>query len=251
MYLAGPTAVTLTQTNIALFCKYALMDESILMLLVPIVQGTPLLMIPVWVFIANKTSKRHIYLIGGSLLAMSMAALNFVNSTEAAILLGILIGMPLAVPYLVPISMLPDVVEEDEERTGRRREGVLSGLFTTALKLSVTAGSVLTNLALEQASYVAPSSSCTDQGVFETAEAAQAASVVQVMRWLVGPIPACFVLLAMFAAWRFPITPTSHAERLERQAKAQSAEKVGESENPKAEKQVYSNWEHASTKVVL
>lgn len=79
MYLAGPTAVTLpgsmwalwhggctwlhgktapswvigtmatmacfrdftrlTQTNIALFCKYALMDESILMLLVPIVQG--------------------------------------------------------------------------------------------------------------------------------------------------------------------------------------------------------------------
>lgn len=251
MYLAGPTAVTLTQTNIALFCKYALMDESILMLLVPIVQGTGLLMIPVWVFIANKTSKRHIYLIGGSLLAMSMAALNFVNSTEAAILLGILIGMPLAVPYLVPISMLPDVVEEDEERTGRRREGVLSGLFTTALKLSVTAGSVLTNLALEQAGYVAPSSSCTDQGVFETAEAAQAASVVQVMRWLVGPIPACFVLLAMFAAWRFPITPTSHAERLARQAKAQSAEKVGVSENPKAEKQVYSNWEHTSTKVVL
>ena len=31
-----------------------------------------------------------------------------------------------------------------------------------------------------EAGYVAPSSSCTDQGVFETAEAAQAASVVQV-----------------------------------------------------------------------
>ena len=35
------------------------------------------------------------------------------------------IGLALAVPYLVPISMLPDVVEEDQERTGRRREGVL------------------------------------------------------------------------------------------------------------------------------
>ena len=227
MYLAGPTAVTLTQTNIALFCKYVLKDESVLILLVPIVQGTALLTIPLWVFLGNKTSKRHIYLVGGTLLAVSMAALNFVNSTEAAIALGVCIGISLAVPYLVPISMLPDVVEEDEERTGRRREGVLSGLFTTALKLSVTAGSVLTNLALEQAGYVAPTSSCTDQAeVLETAEPdVQPEAVVQVMRWLVGPIPACFVLFAMFAAWRFPITPANHAERLARQAQAAQAEK--------------------------
>ncbi|CAK9013359.1 Major facilitator superfamily domain-containing protein 2B (hMfsd2b) [Durusdinium trenchii] len=88
MYLAGPTAVTLTQTNIALFCKYVLQDESILLLLLPVVQGTALLTIPLWVLIGNKTSKRHVYFAGGSLLALSMVALNFVNSRSAAIVLG-------------------------------------------------------------------------------------------------------------------------------------------------------------------
>eukprot|EP00913_Durusdinium_trenchii_P016455 g15469.t1 len=221
MYLAGPTAVTLTQTNIALFCKYVLQDESILLLLLPVVQGTALLTIPLWVLIGNKTSKRHVYFAGGSLLALSMVALNFVNSRSAAIVLGVLIGISLAVPYLVPVSMLPDVVEEDEERTGRRREGILAGLFTTALKLSVTAGSVLTNLFLEQAGYVAPSSSCTDEGDVLVIEAdSQPEAVLQVMRWLVGPIPALFIVLAMFAAWRFPITPAVHAERVARRAAA-------------------------------
>lgn len=33
------TPPRLTQTNIALFCKYVLKDESVLILLVPIVQG--------------------------------------------------------------------------------------------------------------------------------------------------------------------------------------------------------------------
>ncbi|CAJ1384554.1 unnamed protein product [Effrenium voratum] len=261
MYLAGPTAVTLTQTNIALFCKYVLRDESILMLLVPVVQGTGLFMIPVWVFIANKTSKKHIYLLGGSMLAASMVSLNFVESLEASLVIGVAVGMSLAVPYLVPISMLPDVVEEDEELTGRRREGVLSGLFTTALKLSVTAGSVLTNLILEQAGYVSPSSSCTASGkVVSTVEPdVQPPAVLQVMRWLVGPIPAMFILLAMFAAWRFPITPEVHAARMARRAASTAQIAKEKMDNVKSEPQEHGsahNEAHEAhdepcTKVVL
>ncbi|CAE7766758.1 mfsd2ab [Symbiodinium microadriaticum] len=218
MYVAGPTAVTLMQSNIALFCKYILEDEAILILILPIVQGTALLMIPVWVVVGQKTSKRHVYMIGGCLLTLAMSCLNFIESTSAAVVAAAVIGVALAVPYLVPVSMLPDVVEADEEMTGRRREGVLAGLFTTSLKLSATAANVLTNFTLEQAGYMAPPSRCEAAGPAALAAPVsvidvQPVTVRQALRWLVGPIPAALVVLATFAAWRFPITPEVHAKR--------------------------------------
>ncbi|CAE7190979.1 yihO [Symbiodinium pilosum] len=225
MYVAGPTAVTLMQSNIALFCKYILKDESILIMILPIVQGIGLLMIPVWVLIGHKTSKRHVYMIGGCILALAMAFLNFIADTTAAVVAAGIIGVALAVPYLVPVSMLPDVVEADEEMTGRRREGILAGLFTTSLKLSATAANVVTNFTLEQAGYVAPSSTCDGSltGIAPLAVTdTQPEAVMQAMRWLVGPVPAALVVLATFAAWRFPITPEVHARRL-----AAKGDKIG------------------------
>ena len=56
--------------------------------------------------------------------------------------------------------MLPDVVEEDEIATGKRREGIYFGFFTIFLKLSVTLAMTFTNLALSASGYEAPVSSC-------------------------------------------------------------------------------------------
>ena len=37
-------------------------------------------MIPVWVVVGQKTSKRHVYMIGGCLLTVAMALLNFIDA---------------------------------------------------------------------------------------------------------------------------------------------------------------------------
>eukprot|EP00501_MAST-03F_sp_TOSAG23-6_P001688 GSMAST32.ASY1.ANO1.1759.1 assembled CDS len=57
-------------------------------------------------------------------------------------------GFSLAVCYLVPYSMLPDVIEADELKTGKRREGQYSGFFVVFMKLSVTGALALSNFVL-------------------------------------------------------------------------------------------------------
>lgn len=218
IYLCGPTAVTLGQSNFAMFCKYVLRDEGFLVILLPLVQGTALLAVPFWVAVSNRTSKRHTYFIGGSVLALSFFCGTFSSSIASTVPVCVVIGIALPVPFMVPLSMMPDVIEDDEERTGRRREGIFAGLFSTALKLSLTIAALTNNLLLEAAGYEAPQSTCgsPDDKKLSPGLDEQPEAVLYVIRALVGAAPAFFVVLAIFFAWRFPITPEAHAQRVKR-----------------------------------
>jgi GPH family glycoside/pentoside/hexuronide:cation symporter len=46
-------------------------------------------------------------------------------------------GVGLAVAYLVPFSMIPDIIELDELRTGQRREGLYFALYVFFEKLGL------------------------------------------------------------------------------------------------------------------
>lgn len=48
-YLCGPTAVVLVQSNLLMFCKYILGDASIIQRIIPCVQVSGLLCLPIWV----------------------------------------------------------------------------------------------------------------------------------------------------------------------------------------------------------
>ncbi|GMH93601.1 hypothetical protein TL16_g12676 [Triparma laevis f. inornata] len=221
IYLAGPTAVVLVQTNILLYCKYILGNEDLVDYIIGIVQGMALIVLPLWNFIGQKYGKKMSYYIGGTILCISLASLYWVEKETTALVVSCFIGSCLGIPYMIPYSMLPDVIEEDELKTGKRREGVYFGFFTIFLKLSVTIALSFTNFALSAAGYVKPSSTC---GVGLTDEEMEAAAalpdtqpdkVISVMRFMVGPCPALFFILAMFMVWLFPISRESHAENAE------------------------------------
>lgn len=213
VYLSGPTAVCLVQTNLLLYCKYILNDEALVDYIIAIVQGMALVMLPWWNFVGRKWGKKMCYYMGGTVLATSLSSLYFIHSKTATIVVSFIAGTSLGIPYMIPYSMLPDVIEEDEIKTGKRREGVYFGFFTIFLKLSVTSAFTATNFALELAGYVAPKSTCG--GGNESSDStilpdSQPERVIQVMRLLVGPIPAFFFCVAMFFVWKFPITRATH-----------------------------------------
>ena len=95
---------------------------------------------------------------------MSLGSLYFIDDKDSAIIVSFVAGTSLGIPYMIPYSMLPDVIEEDEIRTGKRREGVYFGFFTIFLKLSVTTAFTATNFALGLAGYEAPVSTCGGGG---------------------------------------------------------------------------------------
>eukprot|EP01065_Artemidia_motanka_P006024 TRINITY_DN12927_c0_g3_i1.p1 TRINITY_DN12927_c0_g3~~TRINITY_DN12927_c0_g3_i1.p1 ORF type:complete len:755 (+),score=144.09 TRINITY_DN12927_c0_g3_i1:55-2319(+) len=215
MYLCGPVAIVLVQTNLLMFCKYVVKDVGVFDYLVAIVFGTGMLCCPLWSVFAQRYGKKTAFYCGVGMTMSSVFGLFFLDASKgsrsAIYVLSTLAGSGLIVPYLIPYSMLPDVIEADELRTGERREGIYFGFFTIFLKLAVTAALSLTNAVLSAAGYEEPQSTC---GVSADLADTQGDGVVRVLRWLVSPIPCAFFCCALFGAYKYPITREKHREIL-------------------------------------
>jgi len=206
MYLFGPTAAVLLQSNLFLFCKYVIRNPDLIQLVMPGTAVTAGISIPIWTVICYRTSKRFVYLVAGAILVPTLFSMVLITSETAAIIAACCFGSGIMVLYMVPWAMLPDVVEWDVHRTGRRREGMFGSLFAVTLKLSSTLALTLGNLLLEVAGYAAPLSTCG--GVVDDADAGsdtdlarQSKAVPMVLRLLCGVIPGSLVSIALVMAF--------------------------------------------------
>jgi len=215
IYLFGPVGIVLVQTNLLMYCKYVLLDEGLAYRLVIVVFGLGLVCVPGWNSLAQKVGKKTACYLGACTTGFAVLFLAVLTRETAAASYPIaaFAGSSLLVTYLMPYSMLPDVIEEDEWKTGERREGIFFGFFTIFLKLAVTVALAVTNLVLGSAGYEKPMSTC---GMGTKDADTQPDGVLFVLRLLVGPVPACFLAVAVWAAWGYPITRAKHTEMLQK-----------------------------------
>jgi GPH family glycoside/pentoside/hexuronide:cation symporter len=115
-------------------------------------------------------------------------------------------GVGVSTAYLVPWSMLPDVIELDELQTGQRREGVFYAFMVFLQKLGLALALWLVGIALEFAGYVA---SQPGQAIPE-----QPASALLAIRLSIGPLPTAALIAGLVLAYFYPITREIHAEIL-------------------------------------
>ncbi len=172
------------------------------------VQGTALLLIPFWGWVSIRIGKKPVYFIGMLFWLAAQAGLVFLPIGSEAILfaMGIAAGVGISVCYLVPNAMLPDTIEYDELRTGRRREGVYYGFFVFMQKLALALGTFILGQALAFSGYL---SSGPGQPV-----PVQPDSALTAIRIAIGPLPAAALLVGILLTWLYPITKTRHAETL-------------------------------------
>ncbi len=100
--------------------------------------------------------------------------------------------------YVLPVAIVADVFDEDELRTGKRREGAYFGVWTLVMKVSSGLGVGLAGLILPRLGYVAG-------GV-------QSPETLTALKLAWGPGAAVFFLATLIAFRRFPITPERHRE---------------------------------------
>mmetsp|Transcript_98198 Transcript_98198/g.278241 ORF Transcript_98198/g.278241 Transcript_98198/m.278241 type:complete len:596 (+) Transcript_98198:77-1864(+) len=232
IYLCGPTAVTMVQSNMIMYCKYVLKDDTLHEQLIPLVMGTSWATIPLWYKIGTRIGKRGIYFLGAAILCVSCGSLGFISegSSGAVYFSTFLAGTSLAVPYFVPMSMLPDVIEDDEIRTGKRREGIFFGFFTVSLKASTTMAMAASNFLLKVAGYRAPVSTCALGGAAGAVAArdgqgplpgaADFLGVENAIKLLTGVLPALLFFVAIIFAYFYPLTKEKHSELADRSAAA-------------------------------
>lgn len=94
---------------------------------------------------------------------------------------------------LMGLSMLTDTIDYDRRRTGLRREGVLSGLYTSVEKLSFAIAPALAGIYLQASGYIAGGGG----------SAVQPESAINAIYWLISVVPATLSLLSLFVIWRY------------------------------------------------
>lgn len=170
------------------------------------VQLTAMLMLPVWNQLSHRIGKRGVYFAGMVLWIIAQGGLFFLQPGQMTLMytLAVMSGFGVSVAYLIPWSMLPDVIELDELQTGQRREGIFYSFITFLQKVCLGLAIALVLQALEWTGYVQP----TDAVKFPV----QPDSVLLAIRCAIGPIPTIALLIGMVLAYFYPITRDFHAE---------------------------------------
>ena len=206
IYLLSWLTFQFIQNNLLLYVTYWVGAADMFPFLVLTVQVSAIIFLLVWTWVSQKAGKTRVYFWGMSFFVAVLAGIYFLQPGQVGLLfvLGALAGVGVAIVYLVPWSMLPDVIELDELETGQRREGVFYGFFVFLQKLGLSLGVWVSGLILDYAGYIrdAPGQ----------ATPVQPPDVLQALRVLVGPIPAVVLLLSFIVVAAYPITREKHAE---------------------------------------
>jgi GPH family glycoside/pentoside/hexuronide:cation symporter len=207
IYLCSWLSLQLTATIIPYFVKswMGFADPVVTVQVILGVQGTAMAMLFVWSAVSQRVGKKAVYFMGMSLWVIAQFGLFFLQPGQTGFMyvLAVLAGCGVSTAYLVPWSMLPDVIELDELKTGQRREGIFYSLMVFLQKISLGLAIAGVLQGLDWAGYVKPTAA--------TALPTQPDAVLWVIRFSIGPLPTLALILGMVLAYFYPITREVHA----------------------------------------
>ncbi len=192
------------------------MDESTFPQVAIAVQGTALIMLFFWKFVSDKLGKKAVYYMGTAIWIVAQAALFLIQPGQIGLLYvgAIMAGFGVSVAYLIPWSMIPDVVDLDELNTGKRREGIFYSFMVFLQKLGLALALFLIGLALEWSGFI--------EQVPGEAIPVQPESALLAIRIAIAPLPTVFLIIGVILTYFYPITKEVHADII-RQLKARKS----------------------------
>ncbi len=213
IYLFSWLAVQLTGSVLQLYVMdWMGLERRYFPMVAIAVQGTALLLLPVWSRLSERFGKRRVYMAGSVIWIGAQIGLVSLQpgSNTLMFILAVLAGVGVSTAYLIPWSMIPDIIELDELNTGQRREGVFYGFMVLLQKIGLAVGLGLSGWLLDLAGYIEKTEAIADP--------TQPDSALFALRLIVGPVPMVFLILGIITAWRYPITREKHQEILDRLA---------------------------------
>ena len=156
--------------------------------------------IPIWSMIAQKFSKRWAYIVGMIFWIIVQMAIFSIQPGQVTttIILAALAGLSVSTAHIMPEAIFPDVIDWDEFRSHKRREGTYYGAVNFLRKLSSAGAIFLALQILGWFGYQTPPRNAL--------QFTQSAETVTAIRFLTGPVVAILLLAAIFIAWRYPLS---------------------------------------------
>lgn len=208
IYLCSWLGVQVTATMLPYFVvNWMQLDDHHFTQMALAVQGTALLMMAFWSYWGQRWGKRKVYCLAIPLTLIAQMGLFLLQPGQVWAMYGIgmIAGAGLAVAYLIPWSMLPDVIDLDELQTGERREGIFYGFVVQLQKIAIAL--FMVGQILDLAGFISNNST-------QVATTTQPDSALLAIRWLIGPIPSLVLIGGVIFALIYPITREFHEEIL-------------------------------------
>ena len=157
MYTFQSLAIGVLMAGLIYYVKYVMnLPETSMGIVFPILIVTAIIFIPVWLKIGVKIGKIKAYTIGLLILSAMLFSLFFTKSSQLNLFYFqiFLLGIGFSSFQLFPFSMLPDTIEFDELQSGMRREGIFSGLWSSAQKTAYSVGPSIVGFTLSMAGFI-------------------------------------------------------------------------------------------------
>jgi GPH family glycoside/pentoside/hexuronide:cation symporter len=211
VYLLSWVTVNLVASLLQYYVTWWVRIPDQLEFILVVVQAAAIACIPLVVFLSGRLGKRAAYIVTAGWWALVMLALGFIPAAAvpAAYVLAGLAGLGVAGAQVIPWSMVPDVIEEDEMTSGVRREGAYYGVVVLFQKSGTAFMLAIVQWVLGLTGY-------------RPGEAQPAAALLAI-RLLIGVVPAVFLGLSMIVAWKSPLGRREHDELRDELARKRTA----------------------------
>jgi GPH family glycoside/pentoside/hexuronide:cation symporter len=154
---------------------------------------------PVVSLLCNRVGAKMTYIITTAVFALACVGYMFAPNIVVAAVLSAVVGFGVSGIMIMPNMLYAEIIDEDQLKTGVRREGAFYGMNALVMRLSVIVHGSVSALVLERSGYL------------NTLEV-QPDSVVWGIRALMGGLPVIFIVLAIIVLIFYPIDKNRLAE---------------------------------------
>lgn len=206
------TAITIMQGAYLYYFKYIFKKEFFFDISLLGLIGASLLSLPLWVKVSKKVSKGLCYQIGMAVMSIAlilsffMAPLTTPLFTVVALTIA---GVGFSTHYIMPHSIIPDIIELDTSRTGIRREGIYISLWNFLMKCGQALAGLVIGLTLDFFNFVPPESA--------TEFIEQKEITLKGIAFICGPLPFFILVLGVLLLKRYPINHKYYLKELSKE----------------------------------
>lgn len=207
IYLLSFATVDVIQVAIIRFLiDYVRVDPGFDNLILAVVLGLAFVTMPVVVRMMRRYGKRRTYMASMSFMAVVMIIISQVppGGQSWMIVAAVFAGLGFGAANAIPWAIVADVVEEDELRTGKRREGVYFGYLVFFRKLASAFAIFIVGQVLSVTGFIS--------GTTGSAYIEQPESALMALRFFVGGAPAVMLVLGSIVAYKYPLDREQHDE---------------------------------------
>lgn len=193
-YALNLTGLNFVQGILVYYTKYIYMDEGLTTPAMIMLLLVAMICIPVSVLVSKKVGKKLTYQISFAVLATACAAIYFLGHVlgpKFFLAMMFYAGIGIGFGYVAPWAMVPDTIEYDAVKTGKRKEGAFYGMWTFTSKSGQALSIFISGLVLSWGGYAAG--------------AVQSETAKTAIRLLVGPIPIVVLVAAIILIQFYPL----------------------------------------------